>query len=127
MDQKELERALKEAKKMLFENPEVKEKWNDFTHVDNFADFLKSFGLIWWLGQRIVVAVEIVQKQYNLIKPEDRIEVASKLLDDLITFKGWASVLEMVDDKIFKIIITSIVHALNDYFGNKDWPTVLSF
>lgn len=126
MDDAAMKRALKEAKKILFEDSETRDKWNDLTHVDNFQDFLESFGLVWWLGKRIVVAVEIIEKEYHLIKPEDRIDVAAKLLDDLIEFKGWASVLELVDDKIFKIIITAVVHSLNEYFKNHNWPRVFS-
>ena len=120
MGKDEIKKAIQKAKDLLFDDPEVKEKWLDATHISSVKDFFKTPRLLSWLGKRVVFAVEVVQKEYNLIEPDERVDVAAELLDDLIHFKGWSSFLELVDDKLFRFGINILVDWINEQWGN-DW------
>jgi len=122
-DKEQVKLAVEKVKELLFEDPDVKLQWEDLTHVDGFTDFLKSIKIIAWFGKRIVLVVETVQKHYNLIPANKRLEVAAAVLDDLIKFKGWSAWLEAFDEKIFKAILALIVDQLDDRFGHL-WPKV---
>ena len=121
MNKEKLLAAVKKAKEMLFNDPEVKAKWEDAHHITSFKDLCRSPGLLIWLGKRVVLAVELVQKEFNLIEPDEREDVAAKILDDLFEFKGWSKVLELVDDKIFRLVIGVFVNWVNDLFKSNNW------
>jgi hypothetical protein len=121
MSKESLKIAIAKAKELLFQDPEVKAKWDDLTHISGWADFFRTFGLTFWFAQRLAFAVEQVQKEYGLCTEEERIAVASETLDDLIEFKGWMAIVEPFDDKLFKVIISAAVAALNGRFGNGAW------
>ena len=114
-----MDEAIAKIKQMLLENEEVKAKLDDLVHIKNFSDFLKSFSLIWFLLKRIVLCVEIVQKEYSMLTESERLDAAAQVLDDLITFKGWFAWLEAFDKTIFRVALSAAVQGLNDLFGNK--------
>jgi hypothetical protein len=120
----QVKQAVAKVKELLFEDPDVKLQWEDLTHVDGFSDFLKSVKIIAWFSKRIVLVVETVQKHYNLIPADKRIDVAAQVLDDLVKFKGWARMLEAFDEMLFKVIITMVVDQIDDRFGHM-WPKVV--
>ena len=118
MTKERLVAAVAKAKELLFDDLEVKAKWEDVTKVDSFRDFCQTPSLLVWLGKRVALAVEIVQKEYRLIEADERLDVAAKILDDLFEFKGWAKILELVDDKIFRVVLGVIVNFMNEKLGN---------
>lgn len=115
-----LEQAILKVKELLFEDAEFKAKLELLKSIKGFGDLLKAFPALWWILKALVPAVEYVYQEYHLCSEEERIDVAAKLLDDLIEFKGWLSVFEPFDNMMFKLIISSAVQALNDKFG-KAW------
>lgn len=121
MNKDALKVAVAKVKELLFSDAEAKTKWEDLTHISGWNDFWKSFSLVFWFGKRIVYCVEMVQKEYTLCTEAERIEVAAEVLDDLVEFKGWMKILEPFDDKLFRIILSSAVAALNGQFGNGAW------
>jgi len=122
MGESELRAAIDKAKQLLFEDPEVKEKYEDLTNIAGWKDFLNTFPLLWFLIKRIVYAVELVEVQYKLTTKDEKINVAAQLLDDLITFGGWLAIFEPFDNMLFKLIISAAVQALNDWWGH-DWAS----
>lgn len=116
-----LEEIYQKIKEALFNDPEVKEKWNDLIHIDSISDFLKSFKLLFWMAKKIVYVVELAQAEYDAIDKSERIDLAAKLLDDIIVFDGWAKIFEPFDGFAFKLIISGAVNALDDKFGSGNW------
>lgn len=120
MSKETFKEAIEKAKELLFQDPEVKEKIKDALHISGVKDFLNEFVVIWWLLKRVVFVIEQLYSEYHMISESDRIDVASELADDLITFTGWLSPLELFDGILFKALISAAVNALNDKFGH-DW------
>jgi len=108
------------VKESLLNDPEVKSKWNDLVHITSVVDFLNSFSILYWFTKKVALAVEYVQAELGTISKEEKIDLAAKLLDDIIVFEGWATVFEPFDGFAFKLIISAAVNALNEKFG-KDW------
>lgn len=115
----DLKNAVNIAKKLIFENPEVEEALHDLKSI-TFKTVLSAFPAIWFILKTIVVAIEIVQKHYNLCTEEERIEVAAEIADELFVFKGWLSLFEPFDNLMFKLLLSAAVNALNEKVG-KDW------
>ncbi len=108
--------AVEKAKDLIFENDEVKRVWNDLKSITSLADGLETPKHIRFLIMRVIEAIEIVEQEYQKFTPEERIDIAAQILDDLIKFKGWASVFEAFDDQIFKFIIGFIYAELEEKF-----------
>lgn len=115
--------AIQEVINLVTNDPEWKSKSEDLLHINGFADFLKTFPLLWWLLKRLVGAVELVYNEFNLISAEERIQVAADALDDLVNFTGWLSIFEPFDGFLFKALISAAVAALNDKLGHS-WFTL---
>lgn len=118
MGKTELNQAIEQAKQIILSDEKVKEAWTKVKSIKSFASFLGAFTAVWILLKAVVLAVEIVYAEYKLCTKDERIEVASKLLDDLIEFKGWFSIFEPFDDMLFKLLISAAVQGLNDLLGN---------
>jgi hypothetical protein len=118
MGNAELKQAILSAKELLFENEEFKAKLKDVMNITGIKDFLHGFVPLWSILKSIVAATEIVYAEYHKCTEEQRIDVASELLDELITFKGWLAPLELFDGVLFKALISAAVQALNDKFGH---------
>ena len=112
--------AILRAKELLFADPDMKEALQKLSEIRNFKSLLEAFASLWWLLKRVVFVVEIVNKEYNDCTEEERIEVASKLLDDLIEFRGWLSVFEPFDNYLFKLLLSAAVSSINEKIG-KFW------
>jgi hypothetical protein len=125
MGKDELYAAVAQVKERLFADPEVKANWEALTHINSWGTFLSSFTVVFWFAKLIAYHVEYVQKEYNACTEAERIDVAAILFDELVEFKGWMRFLEPIDDKIFKIIISAAVAALNGQFGKGAWYTVI--
>jgi hypothetical protein len=117
-----MDSIISKVKEVLLNDPEVKAKWYQFTTIKSISDLLTAAKSLFWLAQRIVFLLEYVQKEIGAMTKDERIEAAALLLDDLIVFKGWASVFELFDYMVFKLLISQAVAALDDKFG-KDWLT----
>ena len=113
-----LKAAILAAKEMLMNNEEFKAKLKDVTTITSITDFIHGFVPLWWILKQVVAAVEVIYVEYHQITEAERIDVAAELLDDLITFRGWLTPLEMFDGVLFKALISAAVQALNDKFGN---------
>lgn len=109
-------------KQILLEDPEVKEKWEDFRKIESFQDFLKSFSLGYFLIKKVVYVVELLQSRFGAMEKEQRIEYAANVIDDLIQFKGWARIFEPFDGLVFKLLISAAVNYLDDFYGRGSWP-----
>ena len=120
MGKEELKQAVIAAKNMLFNDPEMKTKLEDLTHISGAKDFLNTFPLLWWLLKRVVYVVEVVTVEFNQCSHEERLDVAAELLDELITFKGWLALFEPFDGLLFRLLLSAAVQALNDWLGH-DW------
>ena len=116
MSEKSFEDAVIDAKEFVL-SEETKQKLAEFD-LSGFDEILNSFSVVYWLVKRIVFAVENIYQEYHTITSEERIDVAARVLDDLIVFSGWASVLEFVDGAAFKFLISAVVSGLNDKHGN---------
>lgn len=108
-------------KEILYNDPEVKERWEDLVSITSFVDFLKSFKLIYFFIKKLVYVIEFIEAELGKMSKEERIEYAAVVLDDLIVFSGWAAFIELIDGFIFKIAISQVVAALDDKFGNGSW------
>lgn len=112
---------IEKIKNVLLNDPEVKEKWEDLTHIDSIADALKSFKLLYFFVKKLVYVIEMIQAEFGAMTKEERIDYAAQVLDDLINFSGWAFWVEAVDYTIFKFMISQVVAALDDKFGTGSW------
>jgi len=115
------ENIIEKLKRILLSDPEIKEKWDDLIHITSVGDALKTFKLLYFFIKKLVYIVEYVQVTYSAMTKEERIEVASDLMDDLIKFSGWAVFLEAFDGMIFKLIISQVVAGLDDRYGSGNW------
>jgi len=120
----ELRQAIEQAKAIVLQDAKVKEAWNIVKSIKSFKSFMLAFASFWILLKAVVMAVEIVQAEYKLCTKDERIDVASELLDELVEFKGWFSIFEPFDDILFKLLISSAVQGINDLLG-KDWMNKL--
>jgi len=116
-----MEDMVEKIKKILLNDPEVKEKWEDLTHISSIADALKTFKLLFFFITKLVYVIEIIQVEYSGMTKEERIENAAQVLDDLIKFSGWAIFIEAFDYMIFKLVISQVVAALDDKYGSGSW------
>lgn len=117
------ENIVEKIKRILLTDPEVKEKWDDLTHITSIADALNSFKLLFFFIKKLVYVIEIVQAEFGGMEKEERIDYAAQVLDDLISFSGWAFWLEAVDYMFFKFAISQVVAALDDKYGTGSWFT----
>lgn len=112
------EEALAKAKQLFFQNPDVKAKLDDLTHISGFKDLLNTFPLLWYVLKHVVYTVEAVYQIYDQIPKDQRIDLAAQFLDDLITFSGWLSIFEPFDGMLWKMLISAAVQAMNDWYGH---------
>jgi hypothetical protein len=117
------ENIVEKIKRILLTDPEVKVKWDDLTHITSIADALNSFKLLFFFIKKLVYVIEIVQAEFGGMEKEERIDYAAQVLDDLISFSGWAFWLEAVDYMFFKFAISQVVAALDDRYGTGSWFT----
>lgn len=108
-------------KEILFEDQEIKDSWDDLTHISSLQDALKTPKLLYFFIQKLVYVIELIQAKFHSITKEERIEYAAQVLDDLISFSGWFFWLEALDYQIFKLIVSQIVVAIDEKFGSGSW------
>lgn len=94
------------------------EGWS-FTAIVNNAKALLDMVLT------IVSVVEYVSREITPLSSEGKLELAADLLDAAIKFKGVYAPLELIDNKIFKLIISLTVEFLNKHVGTA-WLDTLS-
>lgn len=112
---------ISKIKQILLNDPEVKEKWDDLTHITSLGDALKSFKLLYFFITKLVYVIEVIQAQYSGMSQDERIDYAAKTLDDLIQFKGWAIFMEPFDYMFFKFVISQVVAGLDSKYGTGHW------
>ena len=56
---------ISKIKQILLNDPEVKEKWDDLTHITSLGDALKSFKLLYFFITKLVYVIEVIQAQYS--------------------------------------------------------------
>lgn len=103
---------------VLKEGIDKAEDWNSLGEiVSNIKDIGKFL-------QDVVIAVELVcldaLQDVEDIKGSDKREAAALYLDEVIKFKGWSKPIELVDEKIFSIVLSLTVYFINQKYGN-DW------
>lgn len=108
-------------KEILLEDQEIKDSWDDLTHISSLQDALKTPKLLYFFIQKLVYVIELIQAEFHSITKEERIEYAAQVLDDLISFSGWFFWLEALDYQIFKLIVSQIVVAIDEKFGSGSW------
>ncbi len=93
------------------------EEWNSLaqiiTNIKNVGKFL----------QDVVISVELVcldaLSDVEGIKSEDKRRAAAKYLDEVIKFKGWSKPIELIDEKIFDIVLSITVYFINEKLGHE--------
>lgn len=115
------ENIVEKLKRILLADPEVKEKMDDLIHITSIPDALKTFKLLYFFIKKLVYVIELIQVEFDGLDKDKRIEIAAEMLDDLIKFSGWAIFIESFDYFIFKLLISQVVAALDDRYGNGSW------
>ena len=113
--------AVNKAKNLLTSNDSITEQVTATQQINSFNGFLLNFSNVWTVLKAIVLIVEMLFEKEKIIGSDERIEVASVLLDDyLITFKGCLDFFQPYDDMVFKLLVSAAVNGLNDLFSH-DW------
>ena len=104
---------INDSKELIKQIDELKE-W------DSFSEVLNNISKIVTFITGVVVTVENVVRDFidSNVTSDDKLEAAASIMDDFIQGNIW---LEIVDKYLFKIIINTVVHYINEKYG-KLWP-----
>lgn len=100
---------IENAKELWVTIDELKE-WDSFTEIMNNISKIVTF------VTGVVVAVENVVTEFfdENVTSDEKLEAAAQICDDLIKGNIW---LEIIDKSLFKIVISVVVHFINDKYG----------
>lgn len=104
---------INESKELVSEIDELKE-WDSFTEI------LSNISKIVTFITGVVVAIENVAREFSEenITGDQKLDAAASIMDDFIKGNIW---LEIVDKWLFRIVISVVVHYVNEKYG-KLWP-----
>lgn len=105
------------ALEIVNQSKSLVEKIDELKEWDSFAKVLSNISSIVAFVTGVVVTVENVVTDFKgeNVTGEAKLEAASQILDELIRGNIW---FEIVDKYIFKIIISMVVHYLNEKYGH---------
>lgn len=112
-----VEKFINQSKVLLSEIDEINE-WRGYSKI------ILNIGKIVTFFENVVITVESIANQ---IKTElddysglDKLNAAVEIIDDFLDLPFW---LELVDEYVLKIILSVVVHYLNEKHGH-DWGGV---
>lgn len=118
-----IDKIVDHAKNIMQESKELKEKIDEIEEWNTIEEIIENISSI--VGF-IVTVVKIVEQTAmdigkdltnEIATSKDKMEAAAKIIDDFIPLPFW---LEALDRIAIKIILSVVVHFLNDKLG-KNW------
>ena len=109
------------TKELLEEGKNLFETMNSFSDWNSLSEIITNFSTISKFINNLVLAVEIAVNDaaddIEDLKSEDKVEAAAEIMDEMIELPFF---LESIDRKVFSLMISMAVEALNTKFG-KEW------
>jgi hypothetical protein len=112
---------VEKAKIIIESSKELKEQIDELSEWNGYGKVLNNIALIVSFVESVTITVENI---YDEIKEsfgdgtssETKLEAAAATIDELLDFPIW---LEIVDKYIIKIVISMVVHYLNERYGHE--------
>lgn len=116
-----LDELKEEAKRLLERTKQVKEQMDEAKEWSSLDKIISNIGQVVGLVTSVVLAVEKAAEWSETLTGEEKLNTAVELLDEMIKLP---MLLELVDGPAFRIVISIVVHFINEKYGKEDWPEV---
>lgn len=121
MSKKVTETIVKEALKVVKNTKVLIKEIDEINEWNSYSKALMNIGKFVSFVEGIVITVEnvfhAVKKEITYDSGAVKLDAAVEIIDDMISLPLW---LELVDEYIIKIVISIVVHYINDKYGH-DW------
>lgn len=116
-----VEMIVDKATKIIDDSKELKEEIDEIREWNSFSKIVQNISKIVKFFESVAISVENV---YVEIKDDfagssgaDKLEAAAIIIDEIVELPIW---LELIDKYIIKIVISTVVHYLNERYG-REW------